>query len=106
LRTPLFVVLGHENCGAVHAALDTRDEGTVQLCRIQILVNSILPGLPEFDSQVSPEVRLSRAVEANVRSTLAQISDSPEAKARLAEGRVRLVGAVYDIDTGIVRWLE
>ena len=105
LHTPLFVVLGHENCGAVQAALDSRNQGAVQLSRIQILVNSILPGLPEPDPAASPTVRLSQAVEANVRQTVAQIRAYPEVKARAAEALMRLVGAVYDVNTGIVRWL-
>src|SRR5262245_16694342 len=35
LGTPLFVVLGHEGCGAVHAALKMREQGIVQQSRIQ-----------------------------------------------------------------------
>jgi carbonic anhydrase len=41
LQTPLFVVLGHTNCGAIAAALDTRQRGTRQHSRIQILVNDL-----------------------------------------------------------------
>ena len=40
LHTPLFVVLGHTNCGAVAAAIDTRLRGTRQHSRIQLLVES------------------------------------------------------------------
>ena len=43
LHTSLFLVLGHTNCGAVSAAIDTRLRGTRQLSRIQILVDSIPP---------------------------------------------------------------
>ena len=105
LRTPLFVVLGHEGCGAVQAALETRDGDVLHRSRIQILVNSLLPALPEFDPTLSREERLSRAVESNVRWTLNQILDSPEGRARRAEGRVRLVGAIYELATGRVRFL-
>src|SRR6187401_3371125 len=55
LKTPLFVVLGHTSCGAVHAALDARLYGTRQRFHIQILVESILPGLPELDAELAPE---------------------------------------------------
>src|SRR4249920_2195728 len=41
LRTPLFVVLGHEECGAVEAALQTRTQGTRQRSRIEVLLQSI-----------------------------------------------------------------
>src|SRR6516164_4318258 len=72
LQTPLFVVLGHEGCGAVAAALATKYEGAQHRSRIQILVDSILPAMPEFDVALAPEERLSRAVECNVRWTMQQ----------------------------------
>jgi carbonic anhydrase len=105
LHTPLFVVLGHEGCGAVAAALATKYEGAQQRARIQILVDSIIPGLPDFDQRLAPEERLTLAVEANVRWTVQQIVSTPEGQARLAEGRMKIVGAVYEIETGRVRFL-
>jgi carbonic anhydrase len=48
LGTQLFVVLGHEGCGAVSAALKTRDDGELHRSRIQLLVERILPGLPQL----------------------------------------------------------
>src|ERR1051325_11808512 len=54
LRTPLFVVLGHEGCGAVQAALQTKYEGTQHHSRIRILIENILPALPEDDPELSP----------------------------------------------------
>ena len=106
LQTPLFVVLGHEGCGAIDAALATKHEGEQFRSRIQILLQSILPGIPDFDPQHSPEDRLSRAVESNVRWTVRQILDSPEGQARAAEGRMKVIGAVYEIETGRVRLLS
>jgi len=105
LRTPLFVVLGHEGCGAVAAALATRDAGAEHRSRIQLLVENILPGLPTSDPADPPEDRLGRAVEGNVRWTVRQILQTPEGQARQAEGRLRIAGAVYAIATGRVRWL-
>jgi carbonic anhydrase len=93
LQTPLFVVLGHEGCGAVHAALETKHDGAQQRSRIQILVNSILPALPDFDPRLSPQARLACAVESNVRWTVRQVLNTPEGQARLAEGRMKIVGA-------------
>jgi carbonic anhydrase len=105
LQTPLFVVLGHEGCGAVAAALATKYEGAQHRSRIQILVESILPGMPECDLQLAPEERLSRAVECNVRWTIQQILNTSEGKARASEGRMKIVGAVYEISTGRVNLL-
>jgi len=106
LHTPLFVVLGHEGCGAVSAALATRDQGAEHRSHIQVLVNSILPSLPEFDPQSSLETRLSKAVESNVRWTVQKIHESPEGTTRHPEGRMKVVGAIYDIATGLVRFLD
>jgi len=105
LQTPLFVVLGHEGCGAVGAALATKHEGAQHRSRIQILVDSILPGLPELDARLSPEEQLRRAVESNVRWTVRQILNTPEGQGRVAEGQMKIVGAVYEIESGRVRLL-
>jgi carbonic anhydrase len=105
LHTPLFVVLGHEDCGAVRAALDARLHGVQQRSHIQILVDDIVPRLPEVDSGAPPAPQLVRAVEANVRWSMRQILETPEAQARAAEGRMRLVGGIFDIASGHVRFL-
>jgi carbonic anhydrase len=70
LHSPLFVVLGHEGCGAITAALAAKHEGAQFRSRIQLLLESILPGIPEFDSELSPEDRLTRAIESNVLWTV------------------------------------
>ncbi len=106
LKTPLFVVLGHEGCGTVQAALDARSRGTRERSRIEALPQNILPGLDRIDPALAPEARLRAAVEANVRWTMRQILDTPEAQARQAEGVMRLAGAVAELSTGRVRFLE
>lgn len=106
LGTPVFVVLGHTNCGAVTAAIDTLLHGTRQLSRIQLLVDCILPGLPDFDSTLPLETILAQAVEANVRWTIRQIRQTPEVRERQIQGGLMLVGGIYDIETGRVRFLE
>src|SRR4029453_13067204 len=106
LHTPLFVVLGHTNCGAIAAAIETRLHGTRQHSRIQLLLECILPGLSDLDPQLTPEAMLARAREANVGWTMRQILETPEGRERQAEGRVKLVGAIYEIETGRVRFLE
>jgi carbonic anhydrase len=106
LHTPLFVVLGHEGCGAVGAALETMLHDVKHRSRIQILVDNILPGLEAIDIASSSGDHLAQAVEANVRWSMQQLIDSPEGKAALQEGRAKLVGAVYEIGTGRVRFLH
>ena len=106
LRTPLFVVMGHEGCGAVKAALQTRFSGAVHKSRIALLLENILPALDGLDGTQPPEALLRSAVEANVRHTMRELLDTPEARLRTAVGDVRLVGAVYELESGRVRFLE
>jgi len=106
LRTPLLVVLGHEGCGAIQAALETKYLNVQQRSRIQLLLESILPVLDGLNPELPPPEQLAWAVESNVRSTVRTILESPEGRARTAEGRVKCVGAIYDIETGRVRFLE
>ncbi len=106
LQTPLFVVLGHEACGAVSAALATRFEGAKHKSRIAKLVKNITPALDRLDPKLETAKLLAQAVEANVRYTMKRIYDSPEGKARLKEGRIKLVGAIYGLKTGRVRFLR
>jgi carbonic anhydrase len=106
LGTPLLVILGHEGCGAIKAALETKFQNSRQPSRIQLLIDGLLPALSHVDSRSGTDACLSQAVEANVRWTLGQILDSPEGRERLKEGRMKAVGAVYEIATGRVRFLQ
>ena len=106
LHTPLFVVMGHEGCGAVQAAVASKFDGTKQRSRIELLLENIVPALEDLDATLPREALVHAAVEANVRWTIRTILDSPEARARAAEGVMKLVGAVYDLGTGAVRFLE
>ena len=106
LHTPLFIVLGHEGCGAVEAAIASKFHGTRHQSRIALLLENIVPALDNLDPTLRPAALLEAAVEANVRLTIRQLLESPEGRARAAQGDVKLVGAVYDLDTGRVRFLE
>jgi len=105
LRTPLFVVLGHDGCGAVGAALATKRKDTQEPARIALLLDAILPGLRDLPSGLAPEEEVREAVEANVRWSMRQVLETPEGKARTAEGTMKLVGAVYELTNGRVRFL-
>jgi carbonic anhydrase len=106
LHTPLFVVLGHEGCGAVNAAIASKFHGARHQSRIALLLENIVPALDVLDPTLPPAALLDVAVEANVRWTVQKLLESPEGKARAAQGDVKLVGAVYDLNTGCVRFLE
>ena len=106
LHTPLFVVLGHEGCGAVDAAIGEKFHGVHHRSRIALLLKYIEPALEGLDQKLPPQALLSAAVEANVRWTIRQVLESPEGRARAAKGDIKLVGAVYDLASGRVRFLQ
>ena len=106
LHTPLFVVMGHEACGAVKAAIASKFHGARHPSRIALLLESIVPALDIVDPTLPPAALLDVAVEANVRWTIQKLLESPEGKARPAQGDVKVVGAVYNLNTGRVRFLD
>jgi carbonic anhydrase len=106
LHTPLFVVLGHEGCGAVEAAIAERFHGVRHRSRIALLLKRIDPALDNLDPRLPLPALLSAAVEANVRWTVREVAESREGKARMTKGDMKLAGAVYDLATGRVRFLE
>jgi carbonic anhydrase len=106
LKTPLFLVLGHEGCGAVQAALASKFRGARERSRIERLLDTIIPGLDDVAANASPEEQLKAGVEANVRWSMRQIMATPEAQTRAAQGVMKLVGGVYELTTGRVRFLS
>jgi carbonic anhydrase len=105
LHVPLLVVLGHEGCGAVTAALDAKFKRAHELERIETPVRMIEPGLKDIDPKLPPEKQLSAAIRGNVRWSMKQLAELPEGKKALEEKRLEMIGAVYDLETGKVRLL-
>ena len=105
LHTPLFVVMGHEGCGAVQAALAYRFDGARQAQRIESLLERIAPALDGLDAHQCAATQMTAAVEANVRKTIKELTQSPEGQIQLARG-AKLIGAVYELKTGRVRFLD
>ena len=100
LHIPLLVVLGHEGCGAVTAAV----EGGPPEGHIAVLVNLIKPAVVK--SRALPGDPVANAVRTNVEMVVRQLrSSTPILSELVAQGKLRIVGAVYSLDTGKVNWL-
>jgi carbonic anhydrase len=95
LQVPLMVVLGHEGCGAVTAALDAKFKRAREPERIEALVHMIELGLKDIDARLSLEGQLSAAVKTNVRWSMTQLAELPEVKKALKDKRFEMIGAVY-----------
>jgi len=104
LRTPLFVVMGHAECGAVTAAVDEKMNKSKEPERIEALLRMIEPGLKDLNWKLAHTDLVAAAVEANVRWSLRQLTDIPAVRLGVKRHKIVLAGAVYDLKTGQV-WL-
>jgi carbonic anhydrase len=104
LHVRLVVVMGHENCGAVSAAAEVIVKNTRPEGHIISLVDAIRPAVER--ARRGPEAGLvSRAVEANVDLVVSELREShPILSEHLADGSVKIVGAVYNLHSGTVEW--
>jgi carbonic anhydrase len=106
LETSLVVVMGHESCGAVTAAVNALAGRSNEPRLIAALVAAIEPGLTDLSADLTGAERIHAAVEANVRWTMRQLAAIPKAELALKKQRFTVIGAVYDIAAGKVNFLE
>ena len=100
LHIPLLVVLGHESCGAVTAAV----QGGPPEGHIAALVTLIGPAVDKTRGMSGDPV--ANAVRMNVEMVVKQLrSSTPLLSELVAHGKLKIVGAVYSIETGSVTWL-
>jgi carbonic anhydrase len=101
LGVRLVVVLGHESCGAVTAAV----KGGELPGHLPALMAALQPAVDVVqDPHVDP---VDGAVRANVDLTVAQLRASgPILSEFVHKGELKIVGARYDLDTGVVAWPE
>lgn len=112
LNSPLLIVLGHERCGAVKAAVDTyqahlesHNESTgshdESHGNINALIEEILPSV--MVAARKPGDLLANSVDINVENTINQaMGRSAILRKRAEEGKFDVLGATYDLDTGRV----
>ncbi|MDB5980597.1 MAG: carbonic anhydrase [Pseudomonas sp.] len=104
LGTPLLVVLGHDSCGAVSAAIKAVKEKAVFPGQIQSLATAISPSVEKVLS--APGDLLENAVVQNVKDTVSKLkADSPVLTDAIASGKLKVVGGVYKLQSGKVEWL-
>ena len=102
LGARLIVVLGHQSCGAVDAAMKTVAAKSKAPGHIQSLVTAIKPVV---DS--APKADLDAMIKANVKHVVDALrSSTPILKARVNSGEVQVIGGYYTLDTGVVSFLE
>jgi len=97
----LVVILGHQYCGAVTAAVEALGSGVEPAGTVGRLVDDIAPAVRE-SADGDPAGLLDRTVDRHVARTLAVVSDLPAVRERRSAGELAVVGARYQIDTGEV----
>ena len=105
LQTPVLLVLGHTKCGAVTAVTTN----AALHGNIPPLVESIKPAVAAAQ-KAHPDLQgkdlVPAAIEANVWQAMDNLFKvSPATRERVKSGNLKVVGAIYDIETGEVKWL-
>lgn len=109
LHVPVLVVLGHESCGAVQAALAVQTgKAEPDSFNISELLKILLrPAALAVKTGLSGEKLVHRAVVENVKNTMRDIRTLSPVLWNLSRGgELRIVGAVYSLETGAVEWIE
>ena len=100
LRVPLIMVLGHVRCGAVSATVGALRSGAYPDGDVGYLVDQIAPAVRQVGLD-TPDTA-EQAMRAHVGRTVRRMNEVDGIPEAIAAGRVAVVGAVYDLDTGIV----
>ena len=108
--TPLVVVLGHTQCGAVQATIDEMRRPTNHSSNLRSIVSRIRPSLatlmeaPVFDDDAE---LMRQAVRANVRAAANHLRHGSAILEQLiADGKLMVVGAEYSLETGVVSFFQ
>ena len=105
LGVPLVVVLGHEKCGAVDAAVKVVKENATFPGAIGQMIEPIVPAV--LRAQAQPGDLLDNAVRENVRRTVNRLRTSEALlQEPLRSGKLKIVGARYDLDNGDVDFFD
>jgi carbonic anhydrase len=103
LDVPLVLVLGHQSCGAVRAAVEAEESGERLPAHIQYLADQIAPAIVH---DVEGDARVDATVDADVRLVRARLAAEPDLAARVSAGRLAVVGARYELTNQLVHRID
>ena len=102
LHVPLLMVLGHTGCGAVTSAIRVVTTREDLPGRLFVLMDALEPSVLHAQA-ANPDDLLTATIEENVRRQVRRLRTiSPVINAAQEAGRVKVVGAIYDMGTGKV----
>lgn len=105
LNIRLIMVLGHEGCGAVTAALSSDEEIAAQPPALRALIRGIQPSVKHLPPIRDKKARMREAVLNNVRHQVAVLRAQDVARAAEASGQIQIIGGFYEIGSGAVDFL-
>ncbi|MDU3802269.1 carbonic anhydrase [Paraclostridium bifermentans] len=102
LDVPLVVVMGHDDCGAVKVASEKNING-----KLETIVKKIKPSYEKAKLQGgSQEEIYNNAAKFNTENSINLIKENEIIKKYIDEKKVKVNGANYDMETGLVKWLD
>lgn len=99
LGVPLIVVLGHQSCGAVAAAVHADETGAHLPASLQYIADQIKPAI---DHSQQGDARVDATVSAQVNLVRSRLAAEPDLAAKVAAGELQIVGARYELNTQLV----
>ncbi|MFD0439863.1 carbonic anhydrase [Streptomyces chartreusis] len=96
LDIPLVLVLGHQSCGAVKAAVEVDESGERLPAHIQYIADQIAPNI---DHTKEGDARVDSTIDVNVRAVRARLAAEPDLAAKVTSGELAIVGARYELTT-------
>jgi carbonic anhydrase len=105
LNTPLFMVLGHESCGAVDATIKSLKDNTTLPGHLPSLVAALAPAVKAVADQ--PGDKLVNATRRNVSDNVAKLKTAaPILSEAVGQGKLKIVGGIYRLGDGRVELLS
>lgn len=105
LNIKVLMVMGHEGCGAIKAAglpLDSINKEPEALASVLRGLKSVLEESKHISQILDARARDREAVATNVAHEVAKLAEDPQIMAKIDSGNLKIVGAFYEISSGIV----
>lgn len=106
LKTRVVVVMGHEGCGAVQAAMLDEAERRFESQYVQFLIDHIVPSVSKLPRIRDSKARMREAVIANVRMQVHQLKKNTVIVEAIQKKEIAVIGAYYEISSGAVDFFE
>ncbi len=107
----VVIVMGHTACGAVYHAIDNTDAASMNMNALSDLLNEIKPSVEatEKNGEVSSKnvAFANQVIINNAKRTVEDIRQTSPKMAELEkEGKIKIIAAVYDMETGKVEFMK